>query len=289
MPKRKAPTAGSSDGTLRDWGASVSGRQRRLERRLPRQLWRSRWARRFPMAEPACLAISSRKARNGSQRISKRNPASSHHRDRVHRLAPRPTRGIGFNGGTRATKKRPACARRSASVALFGAHSDDYMPECDDRSSHRSNQLVNGGRPTSGRCGIRSIRSPEGHRPARPPPAPRAASSLGTSGRLARMCRAGPRAGSVSHRNRPVGNGHERSQAASETAGHSALAVRPRAGEGGAAEFESPHPHGSHGSAALANEAGCYPGADSQTFGTRSTPSRTAGPGASLDGRLNRV
>jgi hypothetical protein len=184
------------------------------------------------MAEPACLAISSRKARNGSQRISKRNPASSHHRDRVHRLAPRPTRGIGFNGGTRATKKRPACARRSASVALFGAHSDDYMPECDDRSSHRSNQLVNGGRPTSGRCGIRSIRSPEGHRPARPPPAPRAASSLGTSGRLARMCRAGPRAGSVSHRNRPVGNGHERSQAASETAGHSAHG-RPTSGGGG--------------------------------------------------------
>ena len=101
-------------------GASVSGRQRRLERRLPRRLWRSRWARRFPMAEPACWAISSRKARSGSQRISKRHPASSHHKDRVHTLAPRPTRGIGFNGGTGATKKRPACARRSAPVALFG-------------------------------------------------------------------------------------------------------------------------------------------------------------------------
>jgi hypothetical protein len=72
------------------------------------------------MAEPACLAISSRKARSGSHRISKRHPASSHHKDRVHTLAPRPTRGIGFNGGTGGTKKRPACARRSASVALFG-------------------------------------------------------------------------------------------------------------------------------------------------------------------------
>jgi hypothetical protein len=103
-----------------DWGASVSGRQRRLERRLPRRLWRSRWARRFPMAEPACWAISNRKARSGSQRISKRHPASSHHKDRVHTLAPRPIRGLGFNGGTGATKKRPACARRSAPVALFG-------------------------------------------------------------------------------------------------------------------------------------------------------------------------
>jgi hypothetical protein len=101
-------------------GASVSGRQRRLERRLPRRLWRSRWARRFPMAEPACWAISSRKARSGSRRISRRYPASSHHKDRVHTLAPRPTRGIGFNGGTGGTKKRPACARRSASVTLSG-------------------------------------------------------------------------------------------------------------------------------------------------------------------------
>jgi hypothetical protein len=72
------------------------------------------------MAEPACLAISSRKARSGSRRISKRYPASSHHRDRVHTLAPRPIKGIGFNGGTRGTKKRPAYARRSASAALFG-------------------------------------------------------------------------------------------------------------------------------------------------------------------------
>jgi hypothetical protein len=88
-------------------GASVSGRQRRLERRLPRRLWRSRWARRFPMAEPACLAISSRKARSGSQRISNRHPASSHHKDRVHTLAPRPTRGIGFNGGTGQRKSAP--------------------------------------------------------------------------------------------------------------------------------------------------------------------------------------
>jgi hypothetical protein len=121
MPKRKAPAAaGSSDGTLPGLGRVSQRRQRRLERRLPRRLWRSRWARRFPMAEPACLAISSRKARSGSQRISKRHPASSHHKDRVHTLAPRPTRGIGFNGGTGATKKRPACARRSASVALFG-------------------------------------------------------------------------------------------------------------------------------------------------------------------------
>ena len=103
-----------------DWGASASGRQRRLERRLPRRHWRSRWARRFPVAEPTCLAISSRRARSGSHRISNRHPASSHHKDRVHTLAPRPTRGIGFNGGTGATKKRPACARRSASVALFG-------------------------------------------------------------------------------------------------------------------------------------------------------------------------
>jgi hypothetical protein len=80
------------------------------------------------MAEPACLAISSRKVRSGSRRISRRYPASSHHKDRVHTLAPRPTRGIGFNGGTGATKKRLACARRPASVALFRAHSDDYSP-----------------------------------------------------------------------------------------------------------------------------------------------------------------
>ena len=41
------------------------------------------------------------------------------------------------------------------------AHSDDYMPECDNRSSHRSSSLVNGGRPSSGRRGIRSIRAPK--------------------------------------------------------------------------------------------------------------------------------
>jgi hypothetical protein len=120
MPKRRPRLQAAATGPCGDWGASVSGRQRRLEQRLPRRLWRSRWARRFPMAEPACLAISSRKARSGSHRISNRHPASSHHKDRVHTLAPRPTRGIGFNGGTGATKKRPACARRSASVALSG-------------------------------------------------------------------------------------------------------------------------------------------------------------------------
>jgi hypothetical protein len=72
------------------------------------------------MAEPACWAISSRKARSGSRRISKRYPTSSHHKDRVHTLAPRPTKGIGFKGGTGGMKKRPACARRSASVAPVG-------------------------------------------------------------------------------------------------------------------------------------------------------------------------
>jgi hypothetical protein len=118
--RRRPRLQAAATGPCWDWGASVSGRQRRLERRLPRRLWRSRWARRFPMAEPACWAISSRKARSGSRRISKRYPASSHHKDRVHTLAPRPTRGIGFNGGTGATKKRPACARRSAPVAPFG-------------------------------------------------------------------------------------------------------------------------------------------------------------------------
>jgi hypothetical protein len=137
---------------VRFGGASVRRRQRRFERRLPRRLWRSRWARRFPMAEPACWAISSRKARSGSRRISKRYPTSSHHKDRVHTLAPRPTRGIGFKGGTGGMKKRPACARRSASGAPCWAHSDDYMPKCDDRSSHRSNSLVNGGRSASGLC-----------------------------------------------------------------------------------------------------------------------------------------
>jgi hypothetical protein len=126
--ERPRPLQAAATGPCGDWGASVSGRQRRLERRLPRRLWRSRWARRFPMAEPACWAISSRKARSGSQRISKRHPASSHHMDRVHTLAPRPTIGSGFNGGARGTKKRPACARRSAAVALFRAHSDDYSP-----------------------------------------------------------------------------------------------------------------------------------------------------------------
>jgi hypothetical protein len=167
-----------------DWGASVSGRQRRLERRLPRRLWRSRWARRFPIAEPACLAISSRKARSGSHRISKRHPTSSHHKDRVHTLAPRPTRGIGFNGGTGGTKKRPACARRSASVALFGHTPTTTCRSCDDRSSHRSSSLVNGGRPTSGRRGIRSIRAPK---------ATASISASKWSRRWAGMCCAGPR------------------------------------------------------------------------------------------------
>jgi hypothetical protein len=32
------------------------------------------------------------------------------------------------------------------------AHSDEYMPECADRSSHRSNSLVNGGQYASGLC-----------------------------------------------------------------------------------------------------------------------------------------
>jgi hypothetical protein len=88
------------------------------------------------MAEPACWAISSRKARSGSQRISKRHPASSHHKDRVHALAPRPTRGIGFKGGT--GNKNAPHARDAPRRWPCWAHSDDYMPECDDRSSHRS-------------------------------------------------------------------------------------------------------------------------------------------------------
>ena len=116
-------------------GASVSGRQRRLERRLPRRLWRSRRARRFPMAEPACWAISSRKARSGSHRISNRHPASSHHKDRVHTLAPRPTR-YRLQRGNRGNEKAPRMRETLRVGGPCWAHSDDYMPERDDRSSH---------------------------------------------------------------------------------------------------------------------------------------------------------
>jgi hypothetical protein len=88
------------------------------------------------------------------------------------------------------------------------AHSDNYMPECDDRSSHR--QI---GWSTAVDL-LRSPRHPvnpvtEGRRPARPPPAPGAA-SLGTNGRLAGMRRAGPH-WSARHRKPLVLNGHQRS------------------------------------------------------------------------------
>jgi hypothetical protein len=199
----------AATGPCGDWGASVSGRQRRLERRLPRRLWRSRWARRFPMAEPACLAISSRKARSGSQRISKRHPASSHHRDRVHTLAPRPTRGIGFNGGTGATKKRPACARRSASVALFWAHSDDYSPTLS------IGQAI-GQVSWSTAVGLPAVAAASGqsdHR--RSPPGSPAAGSRRRIPRHKRSagkgCVALVRTGSVEHRKPLVLGGHQRS------------------------------------------------------------------------------
>ena len=213
MPKRKAPTAGSSDGTL--WGLGcVSGRQRRLERRLPRRLWRSRWARRFPMAEPACWAISSRKARSGSHRISNRHPASSHHKDRVHTLAPRPTRGIGFNGGTGATKKRPACARRSASVVLSG-HTSTTTCRSVAIDQAIGKLAGHGGRPASGCSRIRSIRPPKitARLARRQLQAPHSlsAEAVGWQG-----CVALVRAGSVEHRKPLVLDGHERSVAANE-------------------------------------------------------------------------
>jgi len=152
----------------REVRASVSGRQRRLERRLPRRPWRSRWARRFPMAEPACLAISSRKARSGSQDLQEAS-REQHHKDRVHTLAPRPTRDIGFNGGTEATERAPRMRETPRVGGPVWAHSDDYMPRFEVRSSGRSSWLVSGGRPASSRCGIRSMRPrPEGRRRARP-------------------------------------------------------------------------------------------------------------------------
>jgi hypothetical protein len=161
------------------------------------------------MAEPACLAISSRKARSGSQRISKRHPASSHHRDRVHTLAPRPTRGIGFNGGTGATKKRPACARRSASVALFWAHSDDYSPTLSiGQAIGQVSWSTAVGLPAvaaaSGQSDHR--RSPPGSPAAgsrRPHPS---AQTVGWQG-----CVALVRTGSVEHRKPLVLGGHQRS------------------------------------------------------------------------------
>jgi len=190
MPKKKPrPLQAAATGPCRRlvWGASVSGRQRRFERGLPRRLWRSRWARRFPMAEPACWAISSRKARSGLQRISKRNPASSHHKDRVHTLTPRPTRGIGFKGGT-GNKKRPACARRSASVAPVG-----HTPTTTCRSVTIGQAIGQVSWSTAVRLPagfvlIQSIRLPRTTAVLA-----RAGSPLGTSGRLARMGRAGPR------------------------------------------------------------------------------------------------
>jgi hypothetical protein len=189
-----------------DWGASVSGRQRRLERRLPRRLWRSRWARRFPIAEPACLAISSRKARSGSHRISKRHPTSSHHKDRVHTLAPRPTRGIGFNGGTGGTKKRPACARRSASVALFG-----HTPTTTCRSVTIGQAIGQVRWSTAVDLpAVAAASGQSGHRR----PLPR---SLPPSGRGAGQgCVALVRAGSVGHRKPLVPGGHKRSVSANE-------------------------------------------------------------------------
>jgi hypothetical protein len=102
------------------------------------------------MAEPACLAISSRKARSGSQRISKRHPASSHHKDRVHTLAPRSTRGIGFNGGTGATEKAPRMCETLRVGGPVWAHFDDYMPKRDVRSSGRSSCWSTAVRPEFG-------------------------------------------------------------------------------------------------------------------------------------------
>lgn len=92
-----AELAAPMPGPYRTPRTSVRARQRRLERRSPQRPWRTRWARRFPMAEPTCLAISSRKVCRGSRTTSKRHIASSHQKDRVHALTPRPTNdGIGF-------------------------------------------------------------------------------------------------------------------------------------------------------------------------------------------------
>jgi hypothetical protein len=107
MPKRKAPTAGSSDGTL--WGlgcvsqrTSTSTRTALAAAALAEPLGEA-----LPDGRAGLLGDLQQKARSGSQRISNRHPASSHHKDRVHTLAPRPTRGIGFKGGTGATKSAP--------------------------------------------------------------------------------------------------------------------------------------------------------------------------------------
>jgi hypothetical protein len=135
--ERPRPLQAAATGPCGDWGASVSGRQRRPERRLPRRLWRSRWARRFPMAEPACWAISSRKARSGSHRISKRHPASSHHKDRVHTLAPRPTRGIGFNVEPGERKSAPQARDAPRRWPCLGTLRR-LQPNSVNRSSHRS-------------------------------------------------------------------------------------------------------------------------------------------------------
>jgi hypothetical protein len=188
------------------------------------------------MAEPVCLAISSRKARSGSRRISRRYPASSHHKDRVHTLTPRPIRGIGFNGGTGGTKKRPACARRSASVAQFWAHSDDYSPTLS------IGQAI-GQVSWSTAVGLPAVAAESGqpgHRmlpPDSPEPPSLSAQAVGWQD-ASRWSALGPR--SIGPRRSATGtSGHGRRAKPQVT---QPIAVRPRAGESGAAEFESPRP-----------------------------------------------
>jgi hypothetical protein len=105
-------------------------------------------------------------------------------------------------------EKAPACARRSASVALFGHTSDVYMPERDDRSSHR--QV---GWSTAVSC-QRLFPHPvnpatEDHRRARLSPPPLSAQAVGWQGWVALV-----RAGSVGRRKPLVLGGHERSRRA---------------------------------------------------------------------------
>jgi hypothetical protein len=71
------------------------------------------------MAEPACWAISSRKARSGSQRISKRHPASSHHKDRVHTPAPLSAQAVGWRGWVALVRAGSAKQRKPHTYSLL--------------------------------------------------------------------------------------------------------------------------------------------------------------------------
>ncbi len=188
------------------------------------------------MAEPACLAISSRKARSGSRRISRRYPASSHHKDRVHTLTPRPIRGIGFNGGTRGTKSAPPVRDAPRRRPCFG-----HTPTTTAQLLSIGQAIGQVSWSTAvGLPAVAAESGQSGHRrlpPDSPEPPSLSAQAVGWQD-ASRWSVLGPR--SLGPRRSATGtSGHGRRAKSQVT---QPIAVRPRAGESGAAEFESPRP-----------------------------------------------